>query len=295
VGIVVLNWNGAEDTVRCLASLRRLTYPDYQVLVVDNGSTDDSVARIRQAFPEVEILETGANLGYSGGNNVGIARALEQGAAYVLVLNNDTRVEPGFLTELVEVARRTGADVVGALVKDLEGRRVLFSGARLPGLLYRAARVGEVPASRWWPTDAVNGSAMLLSRPFLEERRERFGQFLDASLFLYCEEVELALWCKAKGRRSVMAGRAVVFHEVGGSSDAWGPIPFYYLTRNRILLARKKLQPPGRWLHLALYPCLRLLRAGYYALRGRRELARAILLGLRDGLRGVSGPGPVGP
>src|SRR5690242_13465997 len=104
ISVVVLNWNGKIDTLECLESLARVDYPNFEVIVVDNGSADDSVAAIRQQFPDVMVLETGANLGYAGGNNVGIRKALEDQASYVLLLNNDTVVHPQLLTSLVEAA-----------------------------------------------------------------------------------------------------------------------------------------------------------------------------------------------
>ena len=106
ISIVVLNWNGRDDTLACLESVERISYPNFRVIVVDNGSADNSVAAIRAAFPKVELIETHANLGFSGGNNVGIKRALEHGADYVLLLNNDTVVDPGLLDAFAATAKR---------------------------------------------------------------------------------------------------------------------------------------------------------------------------------------------
>ncbi|MDX9956635.1 MAG: glycosyltransferase, partial [Anaerolineae bacterium] len=96
VAIVVLNWRKPVETLTCLESLAQLTYSNVEIIVVDNGSGDESVALIRRQYPGVQILETGMNLGYAGGNNVGIRHALAQGAEYICVLNNDVLVAPGF-------------------------------------------------------------------------------------------------------------------------------------------------------------------------------------------------------
>ncbi len=104
VVVVILNWNNAPATLACLDSVAQVEYPNYRVLVVDNGSEDGSVDQIRTVWPEVELLETGANLGYAGGNNVGIRCALAMGAEYICLLNNDVVVEPTFLRELVRAA-----------------------------------------------------------------------------------------------------------------------------------------------------------------------------------------------
>jgi len=113
VAIIILNWNSGLHTRDCLASLAQLDYGAYWPLVVDNGSTDDSLQRVREAFPEVPILENGRNLGFTGGNNIGLRWALERGADYMLLLNDDTEVAPDFLRQLVErlsgwLGRRSG-------------------------------------------------------------------------------------------------------------------------------------------------------------------------------------------
>src|ERR1700747_2146681 len=112
VEIVVLNWNGWRDTVQCLTSLRRLSYDDFRIIVVDNGSTDDSVQQIRQKFPDVSIIEAGANLGFAGGCNLGIRHAIRDETEYLWLLNNDTTVDSralGAMVERAEVDPKIGA------------------------------------------------------------------------------------------------------------------------------------------------------------------------------------------
>ena len=104
MSIIILNWNRRDDTLECLRSVQRIDYPDFETIVVDNGSSDGSVAAMRTAFPQVRVLEAKENLGYAGGNNVGIRDALERGTDYVLLLNNDTIVDPALLREFVDAA-----------------------------------------------------------------------------------------------------------------------------------------------------------------------------------------------
>ena|ERR1700681_3309672 len=108
VWIVVLNWNGLSDTLACLESLQRLHYPERRIVVVDNCSTDGSVDGLRRAAapPTIDIIEAGTNLGYAGGNNLGIRYALDRGADFILVLNNDTTADPMLVNELVAAADR---------------------------------------------------------------------------------------------------------------------------------------------------------------------------------------------
>src|ERR1700719_4154792 len=131
VAVVVLSWNGREDTLACLRSLAALAAPEPLVIVVDNGSSDGTAEAVRTAFPGVELIETGANLGFAGGNNAGITRALERGASHLLVLNNDIEVEPGFLNALVEeAARRPDAGALCSLIQFADPPGLIwFAGA----------------------------------------------------------------------------------------------------------------------------------------------------------------------
>src|SRR5690349_1988561 len=103
VSIIVLNYNGLQDTMACLRSLEHLTYSRASIILVDNASTDGTADVVRRAYPNVTVMETGMNLGFTGGNNVAIEHALEHGADYVMLLNNDTIVAPDFLNVMVEV------------------------------------------------------------------------------------------------------------------------------------------------------------------------------------------------
>ncbi|NSW84032.1 MAG: glycosyltransferase family 2 protein [Syntrophothermus sp.] len=290
MAVIVLNWNGWRDTIECLESLQRSTYPNYQIIVVDNGSTDNSVKHIQSAHPDITIIENGRNLGYAGGNNAGIQYALEQGVEFVLILNNDVKVEPKTVRAMVEVAKESGASIVGALVKDIRDGKVLFARSLYPWMFFFSEPQRYAFDKRWWPSDRVEGSAMLLNRDLLLERWRVLGYFLDESLFLYCEELELAMWCRHFRKKSVVAGEAVVHHKVAASSGGKGkPSRFYYLTRNRLLLARRYLQGPIRIIFQVCYPVWRIIRAGMYLGRWQPEIAGAILQGLIDGYRGKIG------
>src|SRR5262245_40538905 len=128
VAIIVLNWNGLSDTLACLASLRHLNYPNYEVVVVDNGSTDNSVVTLQAAYPEVTLLVTDENLGYVGGNNRGLEYARQTKADHALLLNNDTEVHPNFLGLLVEAVEQDPATgIVGPTIYYFDQPEVVWS------------------------------------------------------------------------------------------------------------------------------------------------------------------------
>ena len=298
VGIVVVHWNSYRETADCLDSLEDLDYPRYRVVVVDNGSTDGSEERLSREFGDhvwCELVHNDSNRGFAGGVNTGIDSALSEGVQYVLLLNNDARIEPGAVRELVDVAAESGAGVVGATIVDGTGTPVNATPSRHPDMLIysgyrdRLPFVSDEPPidDRWWETDRVEGAGALLSRELLERRQETVGFYLDESLFMYCEEVELGLWCRKHGERVVIAADAVIRHEGGASSNR--AFQLYYLTRNRVLIAHRYLDRLERALFDGSYPLTRLLRASRYAKDGQGDVAAAIVNGLLDGYRHISG------
>jgi GT2 family glycosyltransferase len=289
VAIVIVNWNGWQDTLECLASLRRLTYPNVRVLVVDNASTNDSVARIREACPDVEIIEIDRNLGWAGGSNVGIRMAMAGGAAYIWLLNNDTVVDPQALAAMVERAEQDPR--VGVV-----GSKICYDAC--PQVLWSAG--GEI---RWWqggatrhrgqdhisgpeyevarPVHYVTGCSLLTSFDVIR----RVG-LLPEEYYLYYEETEWCLRVWRAGLKVVYEPQSVVYHKVSRSSTASPALLEYYLTRNRLLFVRRMCP---WWLPLTLADTVRWAIARRLWIRDP-DAWRMNLQGIMDFLRGRQGP-----
>jgi GT2 family glycosyltransferase len=264
---VVLNYNGWRDTLECLASLDTLTYANHQVVVVDNASPDGSEAELRQARPDVTLLQSGANLGYAGGNNVGIRYALAGGADHVWILNNDTLVEPDALTQSVaRMAQRPDAGMCGSKLVYHHDRSTVqaWGGAsynrwlgtiRLLGHGEAATRAVDLGALER-QLDYIVGASLLVSRPFLEA----IG-LLREDYFLYFEELDWAL--RAHGRFGVIvAPESVVYHKEGASiggnqhSGSKSRLADYYAIRNRLLITRRFFPYALPTVYLGLIPTL---------------------------------------
>lgn len=292
VVILVLNWNKWRRTLECLASLDKLEYPDFEVLVVDNGSEDASQARIEAARPGLKVIQTGANLGYAGGNNVGIRHAIDRGADYIWVLNNDTLVEPETLATLIDAVRsedRIG--VLGAAVMERTGegaREVDMSAYRWQG--ERIAYVfcsdsAESPGHRVHPADVVTGTSLLLDAVMLQQ----IGSF-DERFFHYYEDVELCERARRAGWAVGYACRARVWHSVGSSLSNFSAQARYYYIRNWLLFRRWSGRG-GLGSLLRRDPLLAIARilGMLWLLKGRWRIAMAGTVGALDAVRELYG------
>jgi len=242
VFITILNWNGKVDTLNCLSSLQKCTYSNQEIVVVDNGSSDDSVEQIKLLFPSVTLLETGKNLGYAEGNNVGIRYALEKNADYVLLLNNDTTVAPDFLDQLVLAAQQhPDTGVFGATLLYMDKpNTVWFAGAKWNSntLTFDYPFQDQIlPDNFDTTTDYACGAALF----FRAKVAQSIG-LLDARFFLVWEESDWCLRATRAGYGCIMVPSAYVWHKVGASFDGESsPLRQYFSYRNRLLWAEKNL------------------------------------------------------
>lgn len=211
VYVLVLNWNGWQDTVKCIESLKFLTYPNYEIVVLDNASTNDSVARICKAHPDVLLIETGANLGFAGGNNIGIRYALERGAEYIWLLNNDTIVSPDALTAMIEVAEsdpKIGA--VGSVLYYMNQPEKIqaWGGGRVNLITGRSRHLLALGDLHY-----ITGASMLLRKEALEQ-----VGLLDEGFFMYWEDTDLSFRLLQKGWRLAVAPNSRVLHKESASA-----------------------------------------------------------------------------
>ena len=264
--VIVVNWNGRDDTLECLASLGRVEYPLMRVLVVDNGSTDGSQDAIRREYPGVMLLETGSNLRFAGGNNAGIRYALANGAEQVALLNNDTTVDPGFLGSMTARMQSTpGAGVVAPkILYSAEPDRLWYAGGEISfwtGTM-RHRGIRERDDGRYdepCETGYATGCCFLTSRNTLE----RVG-LLDESYFMYAEDADWCMRARRAGLRVLYDPQARVWHKV--SVSAGGHLSSFKL-RNKFVSNFRFFSRYASWYHWLVFPWMNFVVHGYAAAR----------------------------
>lgn len=298
VAIIVINWNGQDFTTACLNSLRKVDYPDFKVFLVDNGSANDEGKKIKANFPEIDLIETGKNLGFAGGNNVGIRKALQEGFSHILLLNNDTLVEPDFLSELVRASQRNAnAGVIQPLILFLHNPKEIWSaGGRWKPSLSRAITLGDRTPLADYRVNSTNlewatGCAMLVSRAAIEKT----GLF-NEQYFVYFEDVDWSLRIRNSGFSIHFEKRAKIYHEAGASSKKkhaegmLSPQVFYYNVRNQLFIIRSHGE--NKVLSLGYHLGKFTLWMGYFLVRRRFAKFKAVVKGIREGISSPLIPGP---
>lgn len=239
VVVIVVIWNGLEDTLECLRSLLQEPYPNLEVVVVDNGSTDGSVDAINSKQFPVRIVSVGSNLGFTGGNNIGLIEAQRLGARYAFLLNNDTTIEKGAIRALVEAAEANpDTGIVSPVMHyfDLPWE-IWFAGGKVELRKGQAIHDGSLFPSRQdapYKTRWVSGCAMLVRMIAVEQ----VGGF-DDRFYLTWEDVDWCLRMQKEGWVVAVVPQSRIFHKGGRSGKRLNSVGSYYAVRNSLLLASK--------------------------------------------------------
>lgn len=273
--IVVLNYNGKSVIKNCLASVFKVDCPNFEVIVVDNNSTDGSFEFAKANFSKAHFIKNEENLGYAAGNNVGIRFALERMADYVLLLNNDTEADPNFLARLIEVAekeKRSG--ILGPVIFKDSDKSIWFSGGKIKWLAMKTMHSQKAETRDAYPSEIISGCAMLV----------RAGVFktiglLDEDFFLYWEDADFSVRARRAGFKNLVVAKSWVYHHERSESNKKQKT--YWLVISGLIFFQKNapffIRP---W--IKIYTALRKIKNGLDLKLNRNELAGTVNRAYQD-------------
>lgn len=291
--VIIVNFNGKSDTLDCLNSLQDI--PKITPVVVDNGSSDDSVAVLKKTFPKLQIFETGENLGFAGGNNLAISWGLQRDFEWILLLNNDTVVDPMFIEGFLDAAKsKPEAKILGAKIYLHDKKNEVD---HLGGMWNR--EIGEFVSCKadiqeMRQVDYVCGAALFMHRCV----PEKIG-LLEPSFFLFWEETDYCIRARRAGFEVWTAPKAKIWHKVSASFTGGKPQMHYFWWRSRLLFLKRNFQKkerreiyksvvlPDLWKTMRHYLLFLLKRK-----KDKAKRNKAGLLGALHYFRGKFGPSP---
>ncbi len=289
--IILLNYNRHKDIIECLNSVFSQDYPNYEVVVVDNRSSDGSSAVIKREYPAVCLIENSANLGYAGGNNVGMRYAISQDAEYIWLLNDDTTVDPKCLNEIIEAAEKSDLiGLVSPIIYDSDNpKQAQFAGSYMNwkdiSLIYEN-----------WEREVekdceIGGDLCLWGTALLIKRRviEKIG-YLKEEYFAYWEDIEYSLRSIRAGFKNIVCKSGKVFHKNRFDESGIarkGQTYHYFMQRNRIFLGKEYL---GKSIHRLKFAIRYIAELSDYVHRCGKDNIDPCMNGAWHGIMGITGP-----
>ncbi len=294
VAIIIVNWNSYIVTSECLDSLKTISYSNFEIIVVDNGSSDRSGDELKKDFPEITLLKNESNLGFTGGNNSGISYAMNKGFDYYLLLNNDTVVTNDFLSVLVKTIE--SLPTVGAIQPRImfnQQRQVIWSaGGTFNSFLFLTKTRGENELDNGqydelWTPEWITGCCFLVKHEVL-----KIIGLLDDKLFIYYEDFDWSMKIRNAGFQLLYEPKSMIYHEVGMSNKNRGghnegnisPFSHYVNIRNHLYMVRryaKGINKLGAW----SYQFVKFIGYTFYFLSKKRfTKLKYTIKGFREGL-----------
>ena len=294
IAIILLNWNNSNYTIDCIKSLKKTSYINKKIIVVDNASTDDSVVKISANCPNTDIIVNSKNLGFTGGNNVGIKRALKENFDFIMLLNNDTIVEKLFIEPLVDAFNSNVGAVQPLILNYPEKETIWNNGGLIDNFFGRFITVDKnknvksIKKFQNKKTQWISGCCFMIKSSLVS----KIG-LLDEKFFVYFEDVDWSIKISDLNLELIVVQKSIIFHHEGASwnskektSEGYvSPYTHYLNIRNHIIILRehyKKFNPIGSLL-FQIFKILTYLT--YFIMRLRFIKLKMVIRGLRDSLK----------
>ena len=292
VSIIILNWNGLKDTLECLESVKKSDYPNYEIILIDNASKNREGEIIKSRFPELILVQNEMNLGFAGGNNIGMRYALKNGAYYVWLLNNDTVIESNTLSDLVAVAEKTpNAGLLSPLIYYYANpEQIQFCGSSFDKEDLQIKYIKNLTQINMLDSRSIClwGTALFIKKTVIEG----IG-YLDEKFFAYHEDADYSLRALNYGFINIIVSSAKIFHKHHYLDDEGlkhlPPHCAFYRARNDFWLWQNYFNSSQRKFSRRKYIAKTIRRAGYFQERLGKEYANASLDGMCNALRNIGG------
>ena len=276
--IVILNYNGQYDTIECIKSIRKSSYKHYKIVIVDNGSKDESVSILKREFPDVKLIENEENSGFGGGNNTGIDYSLQRGVPYILLLNNDTVVEKDFLYHMIEAIEKD--EKIGLVAPSIyyynQPGRIWSAGGYISWIRGSGFHLYRSNKDRF--VSFVSGCCMLIK----VEVMKRVGLFSE-DYFLYLEDADYCRRVADANFKIRYVARSTIYHKahstVGGKNS---PSVLYYCYRNRLFFTKKYAPKLYYYIFLLYLTVTITVKFSIWGISGHKDRIKYVRLGIRD-------------
>ncbi len=285
--VILINFNGYKDTIECVNSLKKINYKNYKIIIVDNASSDDSLNVLKEKVNDVTIIGSKKNLGFAGGNNLGIKYALDHNSDYIMLLNNDTLVKADFLDNMLKSFNKDSSiGLVGCKIMYYPEKNIIWYGGgyidwfKFIGTHYGMGQVDKGQYDNEKEIDFMTGCCMLAKREVFEK-----AGLLSEDYFMYFEDVDFCVKIKNFGYKIWYNPGAVIYHKVGLSSGGEeSPFSIKWCTKNRLLFMnhyKNNVSGFNFILSNIFFYFTRIIRYFQYMIKGEKSKASSIIKGIR--------------
>lgn len=280
--IILVNYNGIRDTIECIESIKKTTYSNYYVVVIDNASTKGDINIIKQRWDDIIIIKNDENVGFAKANNIGIKYALEHDSDLIVLLNNDTIVNCDFLMKILDKFNAYNIEVLTCAIKYYgDKEKYWYAGGEFKwskgyGVHYTDKRL----------KNEINEISFMTGCCIIA-RCDVFRQImLPEDYFMYFEDVDFCLELKEKNIKMYYTPDFCIYHKVSSSTGVESPFFVYYWNRNRIILCNKYLKKISyyRILLISKLICSRIIKYFFYSIHQEKDKRDAMVRGLLDGM-----------
>lgn len=286
VYIIIVNYNGSDDTIECIKSLSGITYKDYKILVIDNDSRQEEIKKLEKYKNDnFRLIKLAENVGFAKANNIGMKMSVDEGAEYALLLNNDTTVKENFLEELIStfhIDKNIGI-ATGLILNYFDNSEKWYSGGKINWFKYEGENdTGKVMADNIKEVELASGCMMLIKRELIEKKI-----LLPEDYFMFYEDIDYCAIVKNSGYKLAYNDNSIIYHKISKSSGGEKSVFYFkYSTRNRIIFMKKYKNKSSNYIMSLIYFYFnRLSRIIYFLFTNKIDKSKAIIMGIKEGIK----------